>query len=67
MIKEDKNRLFKLLDLFSTIKDSGDCLLSNYRKIMKSNWQFLVVYVILIDSLNVVFNKGLPNMHSARL
>lgn len=37
MIKEDKDRLFKLLDLFSTIKDSGDCLLSNYRKIMKDD------------------------------
>ena len=35
MIKEDKDRLFKLLDLFSTNKDSGDCLLSNYRKIIK--------------------------------
>ena len=37
MIKEDKDRVFKLLDLFSTIKDSGDCLLSNYRKIMKDD------------------------------
>ena len=37
MVKEDKDRLFKLLDLFSTIKDSGDCLLSNYRKIMKDD------------------------------
>ena len=38
MIKEDKDRLFKLLDLFSTIKDSGDCLLSNYRKIKSGNF-----------------------------